>query len=552
MSESQSALSSLTMHKFHSPQTVIGRFVARRGFRSAALWALAFGLYVASKAIGFVKTYPTAIAQQKAVATLSKNTGIKLLLGPIHSANTIGGYVAWNCLVVMVLIGGIWAILLATKMFRGEEDAGRAELLLSGQTTMRKAAVNTLVGLSACLALFYMIIAITFALVGKAHGVDFNVAAASYLALAVICGLFIFLMIGALASQLMPTRSRASSVSVAFFGIFFVLRGIADVSSLHWLLYFTPFGWIEKMQPLSQPQPIWIWPAVGLIFVLVGLTIYYAGKRDLGASTFADRDSAKPHFKLLKSPFWANFRLTRTSSISWLVAIGVLSLIYSLLTKAVTQTFSQSTSAEHFLNRITHQSHLTSALAFLGMVFLLQMIVIMCYAASAISALRRDEAEGYLDNILVRPYSRMRWLLGRISLILIVIILAGFVLGAGTWLGMINQNIGISFNTLIQAGANAIVPVIFTLGIGVFTFGIRPRLTSLLVYAVIAWSFLLEMISSGIKINHWILDTSLLNHIVFAPAASPNWATNLILIGIALVLGIIGFISFNKRDLANE
>jgi ABC-2 type transport system permease protein len=176
----------------------------------------------------------------------------------------------------------------------------------------------------------------------------------------------------------------------------------------------------------------------------------------------------------------------------------------------------------------------------------------MTYAASSISAIRRDEAEGYIDNILVRPVSRMRWLLGRISLTLIVIILAGFLLSAGTWLGIANQHLGISFNSLLQAGANAIVPVLFTLGVGVFAFGIFPRLTSLLAYAVVAWSFLIEMISSGIHISHWVLDTSILNHTVFAPAALPNWTSNIILISIAVVLSLIGLVVFNNRDLASE
>jgi putative exporter of polyketide antibiotics len=104
----------------------------------------------------------------------------------------------------------------------------------------------------------------------------------------------------------------------------------------------------------------------------------------------------------------------------------------------------------------------------------------------------------------------------------------------------------------MQAAANTAVPVLFILGVGIFAFGIHPRFTSFLAYGLIAWSFMIDMLSSGININHWILDTSILNHMVFAPASSPNWSVNIIMIGIALVLGVIGITGFNQRDLASE
>jgi putative exporter of polyketide antibiotics len=96
------------------------------------------------------------------------------------------------------------------------------------------------------------------------------------------------------------------------------------------------------------------------------------------------------------------------------------------------------------------------------------------------------------------------------------------------------------------------VPVLLTVGVGLFMLGLRPRLTSLAAYGVLAWSFLISMVSSGPNLNHWILDTSVLNHVVFAPAADPNWSTNLILVMITAVLGLTGTILFNRRDLQAE
>jgi ABC-2 type transport system permease protein len=552
MSNTVAATQKIVMNRFRLPQTAISRFVARRSLRSATLWALVFGGYVASKAIGFANAYPTEAARQRVAATFSNNIGIEVILGPIRHADTVGGYATWNTLGVMIIVGSIWAFLLAGKTFRGEEDAGRWELLLSGQTTARRAAVNALVGLGASLSIFYVIIAAAFSLVGKAHGVGFDIDSALFFALAVVSGVSVFMMVGALASQLMPTRSRSASVSAGVLAVSFLLRAVADITSAHWLLNFTPLGWVEKLQPLSDSQPAWLLPIIGLTITLAGLTIFFAGRRDLGASIFSDKDTSKSHTRLLNSPFLAAFRLTRANSIAWLTAAFVSATLYGLLTKTTIQAFSQSTSAQHVLSRLAHQSQIVSASAFLGVVFFLQMVLIMAYAAGSVAAIRRDEAEGYIDNLLVGPVSRARWLSGRIFLCIAVIISAGLLTSFGTWIGAASQHVGISFHTLFLASANLLVPVSFTVGVGIFAFGIRPRATSLIAFSVLAWSFLIEMISSGINLNHWILDTSILNHIVFAPAASPRWSTDGLIIIIAIILCGIGAIIFNRRDLATE
>ena len=552
MSSSVAAAPATTMRHFRSPRTVIGRFVARRTVRSAVLWAIVFGVYVASKAIGFVDLYPTAAARQKIAESFSSNVGIELLLGRAPHAATTAAYAAWNTGNIMVTIGAIWALLLATKYFRGEEDAGRHEVFLSGQTTARRAAVNIFSGLGVSLGVFYVVIAALFTLVGKSHAVDFGVSAALFFALAVILGITVFMTLGALMSQLLPTRGRAASVTAAILGICFLVRILGDITSMHWLLNVTPFGWEEKLQLLSNTQPIWLLPLIGLILILGTLTIFFAGRRDLGESIIADRANAKPRLGLLNSPLGAAIRLTRSNSIGWLCGITVTAALYGLITKSTSQVFSQSSSFQKVISRLAQQSRLSSALAFLSIVFFLQMVVIMSCAASSVAAIRRDEAESYIDNYLVRPISRLRWLSGRLAITGLVIVLAGLLTTLGTWAGIASQHSGVSFHTLFLAGMNALVPALLTVGVGIFGFGIRPRLTSILAYGVLAWSFLIEMVSSGLNINHWILDTSVLHQVVLAPAVNPKWAVDAIVVAIAIVLCVLGALRFNTRDLQGE
>lgn len=537
---------------FRSPQTVVSRFVTRNSIRSAALWALIFGIYVASKGIGYATAYPTVASRIKVAASLSNNAGFNAILGIPHSLSTVTGEIAWNTLIVMTIIGSVWAYLKATKTFRGEEDAGRWELLLSGQTTAKMACINALAGLSVSLVVMYLVSAITFVVIGKDHNVDYSVTAGLFFALAATAGAAMFMAIGAVVSQLMPTRSRAAGVSTAILGVFFLVRAAADATSLHWLLNLTPIGWIDKLQPLYGSQPIWLLPIIAFIVVLVVITVVLAGRRDLGDSMFADKDTSKPHSRLLNSPLSLAVRLNRGVTISWLVGIFVATVFYSLLTKAAISLFSDSPGLKKDFSAATSLLHTNLELIWLGVTFYLMMMLIMAYVASAVGSVRKEEADGYVDNLLVCEVSRMRWLWGRISLIVGGIALAGLVVALGAWLGIVNEDTGISFHQLLIAGVNALVPAVFILGLGIFALGFVPRLTTVIAYSAIAWSFLISILKSGLHLNHWVLDTSILQHVTLAPAANPVWKTAIIIVCLGILLATIGVLRFNNRDLQSE
>ena len=180
------------------------------------------------------------------------------------------------------------------------------------------------------------------------------------------------------------------------------------------------------------------------------------------------------------------------------------------------------------------------------------MLVLMSYAASAAGAIRADEAEGYFDNLLVRSVSRQRLLWGRIGPILLVIVLGAIVSSSTVWVSMASHRAGIGYGNLLGAGLNMLAPAIFTLGVGVVALGLVPRFTTIFAYGIIAWSFLIQMVSSGLNLSHWILDTSILSQVALAPATDPKWNINLILLIIGIALMVLGAVIFNHRDLASE
>ena len=542
--------------RYRLPQLAIGRLVGRGAMRAGALWGLVFGLYVYDNAFAFDSIAKTVTQRNRLLNTMASNAGLKALLGDAHQITTRAGFTDWRAIGVTTLVASIWGLLTATRALRGEESAGRWELPLSGQTTPRRAAANALAGLAAGVATMFALTALLPALLGARHNVGISPGQSLFFALAVVAGAAMFAAIGAVASEVMPTRSRAGAVSAAVFGAAFMLRALGDAtSSAHWLVYLSPLGWVEQLRPLTGAQPLWLLPITGLIVACAAATVVLAD-HDLGASLLADKDTAPPRLALLGSPVLFAVRMSWAAIAGWLAATVVAALLYGSLAKSAGQAFASSGMVLKFTRTLTHvalrQVQLAGTRVFAGVVFLILMTLVMAYVASAMGRVREDEADGYLDNLVVRSVSRQRWLAGRAGLIAAVLVVAGVLGGMAFWAAAASQHAGLTFHELLLAGINSAAPAAMLLGIAVLAFGFVPRLTSVVCWGLLAWAFLLDMLGSAIKVNHWVMDTSLLYHLALAPAVNPNWRIAGTYLAAGCAAALLGGWRFTCRDLQSS
>jgi ABC-2 type transport system permease protein len=541
---------------YRLPQLVVARFTGWRMTRTGGLWGLVFGLYVYSNAFAFHTIAPTAARRTRLLETMASNAGLKALLGDTRGITTLGGFTDWRAIGVTSLVACIWGLLASTRVLRGEEDAGRWELFLAGQTTSRRATGGALAGLGAGVLAMYLMTTLLTALVGARANVDISPGQSALFGVAVVAGAAVFAAVGAVASQVMPTRSRAAGLSAAVFGAAFMLRALGDAAaSAHWLVYLSPLGWVEQLHPLTGARPLWLLPIAGLVAVCAAVTVLLAD-RDLGTGLLADRDTAQARTAMLGSPTLFALRMSRTVTASWLAGITVAGLLYGSLAKTTGQAFASSGALRKFTGTLTHvaqrQLELAGTRVFAGIIFLILMTLIMAYVASAVGRVREDEAEGYVDNLLVRSVSRVRWLSGRAGLILGVLTVAGVLGGVAFWAAAASQHSGLTFHELLLAGLNSAAPAALLLGAGVLTLGFTPRLTSIVCWGLLAWSFLVDMLGSAIKINHWVMDASLLYHLALAPAVSPDWRIAGIYLAIGCAAALLGGWRFTRRDLQSS
>ena len=529
--------------------TVVARLAGRRTARSGVGWGLIFGIYVATQALTYASTYKSEAARRLLVKEFGSNPGIGALVGPAYRIDTVSGFTAWKCLAVLAITGSVWGILTATKTLRGEEEAGRWEVLLAGRVTRRGATTQALIALLLGFAALLITCGVVLVALGRSSEVAVRAPSALFFALAIAAGPAMFLALGALTSQLSSTRRQAAGAASAILGASYGVRMAADsVTGLGWLRWASPLGWIEEMKPLTTPNA---WPLLaigGFVVACVALTIVLAGRRDLGASTLRDHASAEAHLGLLGGPIALAARLMRPTLLAWSVAV----LAYGLLLGSIAKSGGEAITSSPSLRLVFERLGVSGAQAYLGVALLLMAVVLGFVAAGQVSAARVEESSGRLEHLLVRPLSRARWFGGRLALAAVILMVGGVMAGLATWIGAVSDHAGVGFGSMIGAGVNVVPPALVVVGVGMLFFGVAPRAAPSATYGLLVWSLLIEITSGVASVNHWLLDTSVFHQMAAAPSVSVDWTANAFMVLLGASSSVVGLFAFTRRDLKGD
>ena len=393
-----------------SPGTVVAGLTARRAVRSGVIWGYIFGVAIASSALSYAKIYKTTAERDALAATYGSDKAITALFGPAPQLQTVAGFTAFKISMTLIVLGAVWGLLTSTRLLRGEEDGGRWEVLLAGQTTRRGAAAQALGGLGAGVLVLWAVTAVITIVAGQDSSVGIAPGPALYFALAMVATAVMFLAVGALTSQLAATRRQAASYAAAFLGVAYAVRMIADAGvGLQGLIWVSPLGWVEELRPLTAPQPLALLPVAVFTAVVATMATELADGRDVGASLLPDRARSRPHPRLLSGPTGLAIRLARPMTIGWWVAIGVAAALFGLIAKSAGGTISGSSVQQVFAKLGAPGS---GADAVLGACFLILAVLVAFTAAGQLTAARSEESGGRLDHLLARPVSRSSWLAG--------------------------------------------------------------------------------------------------------------------------------------------
>lgn len=534
-----------------SPAKALRRFGFKQALKGALIVGILAGFMGGLQEYAYTTSYPDPASRAQFRATLEAAPALGIIYGDPSDLPSPAGYMAYRTGVFLAMIASIWGLVTVTRLLRGQEEDGRWELIATGSTTSKSASLQIFTGFMGALVLAFIISTVGMTATGWLPNVNAPGSAGLYLSLAVFAPSVLFAALGLLVSQLSVTRRRALMYGLTPLLLFFVLRTLGNtIPDVAWLKDYTPFGWLELLKPTTDPHLWWLLPFAIITLILVPLGAYLVTRRDLGEGTLKESTTAKPHYQLLSSPLTLALRQNGISFISWGVGALFLSALMAQISSIAASAVADSPSLKQVVVLLGGSDNI--ALAFIGAGFIFLVVVLLLMATTGIGSIRNNEAKNILDNILVQPVRRSIWLIGRLVLIIGATLAISLLAMTATWAMASAQHLSVELGTLLAIGVALTGTVLLTIGFGTLLYGIAPRLATAGMYAVIVWSFLIDMISSVVKLNNFFTNSSLFHYISISPTAAPDWKTFAWLACLGFVLILVGTVAFTKRDIISE
>ena len=520
--------------------------ITRRAFADSRVRTISFALlfFVAAltQATAYREGYPTLAERLKFSRTVGENDAARLLYGAPHDLLTVGGYVSWRVGGTMAVFAALFGLLGAVRAMRAEEDAGRADVMLAGVVGRRSAFLGQLGAIVAGAALLWLALFISL-LAGKLAA-----GGSAYLALAIVSLAPVFAGVGALTSQLAPTKRMATGLAAGVLVIAFALRTLSAISSagLDWLRWATPLGWAEELRPFAGPQPlVLLLPAAAATLLLVAAGAL-AVRRDIGSGLLPSQDSAPPRLRLLRSPAAQAVRSERGVLAAWLVGVGAFALLMGVVSDAATPDVI-SENVQRQLEKLGTGSVVTPS-GWLGFSFIFFMLAVSVFCCMQIASIRGEEGDRRLETLLALPVGRRRWLAGRLMVAAAGAAAVALAAGALAWTGAAAEGADVSLPEMLAAGANTLPPALLFLAIGALAFAAAPRASNRIAYGLVGLAFVWELFGALLEVPDWLLAVSPFHDVGLVPGEPFEAGAAAIMLALAASATLAAVAVFRRRD----
>lgn len=523
------------------------RFNLKRDGLLILVWVLVLSLLMSAVAFKFNDLYGTKDAISSIVLTL-KTPAMVSLFGAFtaKAPYTTADIFASEMMVFMALFMAIMNIYFAVRNTRGEESNGTVELIAAhavGKQSPLLAATIELFLINLFMGcLFFLGIQISGMTGMSTIG---NLLTGSGLA---ACG-FLFGSSSLFMAQISDNPRGATMLSYLFLGVTYLIRMITDVKNADWT-YLSPFGWVEKLSIYDQNNWLPVLFMLSLTAVLLLLTFYANRHRDVGAGLLTTRGGRKRATFLLSGPFGLVMRLDRLSLIAWILGLCVMGISYGSIFGTVSDILKANPMMGSLLgkNALNAASHLI-VLKFAALLLIVFAVLATVPSMQTLLRINNDERKGWLEQIHAKAISRNHIF---ISYVAVALIMSTFTLLAAIF-GMWLANAAVMKDPLtltrLLHGFWGYLPALYViLGIGALLVGWLPKLQAIIwllpIYGLISLYF-----GNLMNIPKWAQQITPYGWINQVPVNNVNWTNFGLLLLLALILFIVGFIGYQKRDL---
>ena len=525
-----------------APGRVVRRLAARQ-IRRGALLVVAIAAVMSALVAATYRSVMADSAAAGALGALAANPAIRTLFGEPLALGDPGGFTVWRTgTVVTVLLAG-WAVLATTRITRGEEDAGRWDLLAAGRATLRSIVAWHLLVVGAVAVL-------TGAAVGTALVATGTSAsgAAVHAAGITVLGLF-FAGTAGLAAQILPARAAATGAGIAVLGVTLLARMVGDgVAGLAWLRWLSPFGLVELSRPYAGNRWLPLVALGGGAALLLATAVAAAGHRDVRDGLVAPAVGRAPRLWLLGSVEAFAVRRMLRPLIGFALGIGAYFLLIGLIAVTMTGFLRDNPAFADAAAQAGFQG-LASVEGYIATLFALLAMPVGGFAADRIGAFARAEADRGLTLLAAQPVTRIRLLGAEVAAAAAGAVLLTAVAGLAAWAGVAATGGGLTLPAALAGAANTLPITLLALGAAVLALGRLPRMTAAVGGVPTVGGFLLLVTAQSAGAPGWVADLSPFAHLAPVPMAAADRPAAVVLTVLAVALAGAGAAGFHRRDL---
>ncbi len=530
--------------KFARWDTLFIQYV-KRDWKKIIIWVLGLGLF----STGFVPAFKEIAKGQGLLGMFEtlQNPAMISMVGPtpIETATdyTLGAMYAHEMLLFCCLFAMILAVLHVIGHTRKEEELGLTELVRSfqiGRQANSLASIIQIVFINVLLALLIGVVMTSF-------GAETISAEGAFL-FGVSIGMagMIGAAIALVMAQIMPTSSAATGSALGIIGLLYIVRAGTDVANVNFSMI-NPLGWTYLTYPFTENN--WLPLIFAFIFssILVIIAFSLEGSRDMGAGylpTTEGRESAKKSLLSVRGLF---IKRNKGTIISWMVAFVVLGAAYGSIYGDM-QTFLES---NEIMKQMFSHAGFSIEESFTGTIMMVMIGLVSILPIAIVNKLFSEENRSHLSQLFATKVTRSKlyWTCIGIAMIasLIGILFAAGGLG-GTAVVAMGDRSTMNITDFLIAGYNFLPTVLFFTGLAALALGWAPKLGKI-VYVYLAYSFLLNYFGGILDLPKWFFKTAIQSWIPQMPMEDFDASTFIILTSISILLMVIGFLGYRKRDM---
>ena len=528
---------------------VLFKTLIKRDWLKLIFWILAMLAFAASGA-GKMEV----VSNPKTAGTLYtmfvKNPAMVGLFGPTPINNptnySLGPIFGQTMTLITGLTFAIISIIYVVNRSRKEEDDGITELFRS--YSIGKLANTTALVME--LLLLHLIMAVLLALSIEAQNVaGLNHLESNFLfAFTTSAQGFLWGMFALLFGQIFSEASTTKGMTFGLLGLLYIVRMLTDVTNLS-IGWFNPLSWSYLAFPYVKGHENWlaVFLTFILAFLLLGISYILELKRDVGVGYFPER-KARLHGKKGHFGFpGLVLNLEKKMIIGWLLASFVLGLVYGSMFGQMDQFISSNkTVKELFVGNETAASAIRGN--FMVTLFSILSILIAAFGVILLTKMVSEERKNRLEALYALPLSRLKVYSTYLLTAILSVILAQFLALFGIFIEQLGNKNALSFLEIMKSGMIWLVAVIFVLAILSLLLGLVPRLAEL-IWVYLAFLLFMTYLGKLLSLPKWLENLSIYNYIPKLPVEKMNLPTVLFILILSVLLILLGFEAYRRRDL---